>query len=275
MKKTCVIGWPISHSRSPIIHNYWIANYGLHACYSKEAVETAQLLSFLRNLGNNSFSGCNVTLPHKETAFRLVDETDALANRLGAVNTIYLKDKTLVGTNTDGEGFLGSLKSAYPDFMLSGTTVVVSGAGGSARAVIGALLDADVAQIAVMNRTESRVDELSAIFGERVRLSRLEDMKLCDMLIHATSQGMEGQPPLSIDLSPLKESCVVADLIYTPLKTQLLTAAEARGHRILPGLGMLLHQAVRGFELWHGIKPEVTQELFDLVSADIAKTPSA
>jgi shikimate dehydrogenase len=274
VKKTCVIGWPIAHSRSPIIHGYWIQKHGLDATYVKKAIEPEHLAAFLLTLDSDGFVGCNVTLPYKEAAFRLVDETDTLASRLGAVNTIYIKDCRLIGTNTDGEGFLNSLSAAYPKVDLAGLLVVILGAGGSARAVIGALLDAGVREVAVANRSGSRIAELNTLFGSRVRATNSADMENCDLLIHTTPQGMEGQPPFSLDLSQLKASCVVADLIYTPLKTELLAAAEARGHRILPGLGMLLHQAVRGFEIWHGIRPEVTKELHDLVAADIGRVPA-
>jgi shikimate dehydrogenase len=271
MKKTCVIGWPIAHSRSPLIHGYWIRKYGLKASYTKEAIQPERLPAFVRSLQGNGFVGCNVTLPHKEAVYGLVDEADILARRLGAVNTIYVRDGLLMGTNTDGEGFLSSLTSSYPDFDLSGKTAVIIGAGGSARAVIGALLDAGVSRAAIINRTASRVTELLELFGSRVFVAGPERMSSCDLLIHATSQGMEGQASLSFDLTLLKPTCIVADLIYTPLKTELLAAAESRGLAILPGLGMLLHQAVRGFELWHGIRPEVTQDLYDLVAADVAK----
>jgi shikimate dehydrogenase len=191
------------------------------------------------------------------------------------VNTIYVRDGLLMGTNTDGEGFLSSLTSSYPDFDLSGKTAMIIGAGGSARAVIGALLDAGVSRAAIINRTASRVTELLELFGSRICVAGSESMSGCDLLVHATSQGMEGQASLSFDISLLKPTCIVADLIYTPLKTELLAAAESRGLAILPGLGMLLHQAVRGFELWHGIRPEVTQDLYDVVAADVAKARTA
>lgn len=275
MNKTCVIGWPIAHSRSPLIHGYWIRKYGLKASYTREAIQPERLPAFVRSLQGNGFVGCNVTLPHKEAVYGLVDEADMLARRLGAVNTIYVRDGLLMGTNTDGEGFLSSLTSSYPDFDLSGKTAVIIGAGGSARAVVGALLDAGVSRAAIINRTASRVTELRELFGSRVFVAGPERMSGCDLLIHATSQGMEGQASLSFDLSLLKPTCIVADLIYTPLKTELLAAAESRGLAILPGLGMLLHQAVRGFELWHGIRPEVTQDLYDVVAADVAKARTA
>jgi shikimate dehydrogenase len=267
--KTCVIGWPIAHSRSPLIHGYWIAKYGLDASYTKQAVAPDGLEKFLQDIARNGYAGCNVTLPHKEAACQLVDDMDELARRLGAVNTVSLKNGRLIGTNTDGEGFVSSLRASHPDFILDAKKAVIVGAGGSARAVAGALLDEGFAEIAVANRTASRIVELKAALGPRLCVASHESLAQCDLLVHATSQGMEGQPPLEFDVSVLKASCIVADLIYAPLKTSLVVAAETRGHRVLPGLGMLLHQAVRGFELWHGLTPEVTPELADLVATDI------
>jgi shikimate dehydrogenase len=274
MIKTCVIGWPIAHSRSPLIHGYWIRRYSLNATYTRQAVAPPDLASFFAGMAERGLAGCNVTIPHKEAAFALIPETDALARRLHAVNTIFIRDGRLHATNTDGEGFIGSLRSAYPDFPLAGRTAVILGAGGSAKAVIGALLDQNLGSVRVINRTASRIMELNSMFDERVHVAD-SDRALgeCDLLINATSQGMEGQAQLSLNLSGLKRSALVADLVYTPLKTKLLEEAEAAGHPILPGLGMLLHQAVHGFELWHGIRPEVTQELHDLVAADVRGVP--
>jgi shikimate dehydrogenase len=271
MKKTCVIGWPIAHSRSPLIHNYWMKRYGIDSRYEKVAIEPDRLQAFFEGFPASPFKGCNVTVPHKESAFRLVEHVDDHAKRLRAVNTIYLRGERLFGTNTDGEGFLASLKHDFPAFALDGLSVVVLGAGGSAKAVIGALLDVGAADIAVINRTAARIDELAGLFGSKVRAAQSDSLPGCGLLIQATSVGMESQSAQVFDFSLLNPSALVADLVYTPLKTQFLVAAEMGGHRILPGLGMLLHQAVRGFELWHGVTPEVTGELYDLVAADVAK----
>jgi shikimate dehydrogenase len=271
VKKTCVIGWPIAHSRSPLIHGYWIKQLGLDADYRKVPIKPENLPAFFREFTENGFAGCNVTIPHKEAAFQLVSECDAVAGRLGAVNTVYVRGGRLHGSNTDGEGFLNSLKAAHPDSLFASVNAVIIGAGGSARAVIGALLDEGVPCVGVINRTSSRIDELIQLFGPRVSNADDALVSSCGLIVNATSQGMEGQPSLNFDITRLKPDCMVADLVYTPLKTDFLLRAEARGHRILPGLGMLLHQAVRGFELWHGVRPEVTQELYELVTADVMR----
>jgi shikimate dehydrogenase len=275
MKKTCVIGWPIAHSRSPLIHDYWMKRHGIHSAYEKVAVKPVELQAFFTGFLASPFKGCNVTIPHKEAAFHLIKDVDERASRLRAVNTICVRDGRLHGTNTDGEGFLGSLKQSFPDIVLTGSSAVILGAGGSAKAVIGALLDAGVAEITVINRTAARIDELISMFGPKIGAAGADGVGTCDLLIQATPMGMEGQLANAFDFSRLNPSALVADLVYTPLKTQFLAAAEARGHRILPGLGMLLHQAVRGFELWHGVRPDVTQELYELVAADVAKAQPA
>jgi shikimate dehydrogenase len=274
MKKTCVIGWPIKHSRSPLIHNYWIKAYGIDANYEKVAVAPEMLPDFIRDLPHSGYVGCNVTIPHKERVFELVDETDMLAKRLGAVNTVYFRKGQTLGTNTDGEGFLSSLKAAYPDLELQGRSAVVIGAGGAAKAVIGALLDQGMERIGIINRTALRADQLTQLFSGRVYAVSEHDrdkaLAACSLLVQTTSMGMEGQPALDFDFARLPTDALVADLVYTPMKTDFLKSAEKRGNRILPGLGMLLHQAVRGFQLWHGVMPEVTDELYDLVARDIS-----
>lgn len=275
MKKACVIGWPITHSRSPLIHNYWLKKYGIDAIYEKKAVEPKNVAYFIANLAASEFAGCNVTIPHKETAFKAVARADEIANRLGAVNTVYLKDDVVCGTNTDGEGFIASLRHSHLAFSLRNKAVIIIGAGGAAKAIIGALLDEGVAKIGIINRTRERILDLQGQFGSAIyeindTISN-DALERCGLLVNTTSQGMEGHPSLELEIQSLNPEALVADIVYTPLETAFLAKAKQRGNPVLGGLGMLLHQAVRGFELWFGVKPEVTTELYELVSADVQK----
>ncbi len=275
MKKVCVIGWPIRHSRSPLIHNYWIQKYGLNSVYEKLAVEPEKAAAFISSIPHSDYIGCNVTIPHKELAFKSVKSLDSNAKRLGAVNTVYISNGVLSGTNTDGEGFLTNLKTQYPDFVVANSKVLIIGAGGAAKAIIGALCDGGAAKIGIRNRTIGKTRDLMMQFG--AALYPVENGYLgasladCDLLINTTSLGMENQPALELDMSRLNLRAIVADIVYTPMMTPLLEQAQARGNPTLGGLGMLLHQAVRGFELWFGVRPEVTRELHDLVAADVMK----
>jgi shikimate dehydrogenase len=273
MKKTCVIGWPIGHSRSPLIHNYWLKLHGIPGHYDRVPVEPKDLSPFFANFLANGYCGCNVTIPHKEPVFGLVEIADAATQRLGAVNTVFERNGKLLGTNTDGEGFLANLKANCPSLDFCGKRVVLLGAGGAAMAIIGALLEEGAAEIVMANRTRERGKELENRFGNKIRTvdwnARSQALQGSVLLVNTTALGMTGHPPLEIDLSLLPEGAVVADIVYSPLKTQLLHDARARGHRVVGGLGMLLHQAVRGFELWFGTRPEVTEELYDLVARDI------
>ena len=272
-RKACVIGWPISHSRSPLIHSYWLKRYGIDGAYERRAVPPDGLSNFLNTLTAQGYAGCNVTLPHKEGAFRSVRIADQATSRLGVVNTVFLRDGETWGTSTDGEGFLANLASHIPDWRPKGCTTIVLGAGGAARAIVGALLDAGSGRLVVANRTLARADELRRDFGPSVEPRDWSDLgnlvEAADLLVNTTSLGMAGQPSLTIDLSRLPKAAIVADIVYTPMETDLLTRARSRGNRVVPGLGMLLHQAVRGFELWFGRRPEVTTELHDLVAHDI------
>lgn len=272
-RKACVIGWPISHSRSPIIHGYWLERYGIDGSYERIAVPPDELPEFLGRLGEKGFAGCNVTLPHKEATFRAVRSADEATTRLGVVNTVFQRDGELWGTSTDGEGFLANLKAHSPGWQAENRTSVILGAGGASRAIVGALLDAGSRRLIVVNRTRARAEELRRDFGARIEPCDWEDAEKllteADLLVNTTSLGMTGQPPLGLDLETLPRSALVTDIIYAPLETDLLKRARARGNEVVPGLGMLLHQAVRGFELWFGLRPEVTPELHDLVARDI------
>ncbi|WP_119390531.1 shikimate dehydrogenase [Taklimakanibacter lacteus] len=272
-RKACVIGWPISHSRSPIIHGYWLKRYGIEGSYERLPVKPEDLSGFLARLRGNGFVGCNVTLPHKEAAFRVVRTADAATKKLGVVNTVFERDGELWGTSTDGEGFIASLRNDLPDWQVKGRTVVILGAGGATRAIVGALVDEGAERILIANRTHARAEELQRDFGPRIEPRDWTEaprlLGAADLLVNTTSLGMTAQPPLDIDLAHLPASAVVTDIVYTPLETDLLKRAKARGNPTVPGLGMLLHQAVRGFELWFGTRPQVTPELYDLVAADI------
>ena len=275
MKKACVIGWPVEHSRSPLIHNYWLKKYGINAVYEKIPVEPKDVLNFIANLATSEFIGCNVTIPHKETVFEAIGEADKIAGRLGAVNTVYLKNGMVHGTNTDGEGFIASLRHSYPAFSLRGKTAIIIGAGGAAKAIIGALLDEGVGKIGIINRTRERILGLQGQFGSYVfeinGTAANDELPNCELLVNTTSQGMHGEPSLNLEIQGLNRGALVADIIYTPLETTLLVKARKQGNPVLGGLGMLLHQAIRGFDLWFGVKPEVTKELYELIAADVRK----
>jgi shikimate dehydrogenase len=275
MKKACVIGWPIAHSRSPLIHNFWLAKYGLEGLYERRAVSPQELPEFLQNLGRHGYVGCNVTIPHKEAALQHIHHIDDIVRRTGSLNTVYLVGSQTHATSTDGEGFYQNLIATVPGLSLRGKRAILLGAGGSAKAIIERLLRAGIAEIAIINRTPERIQELKANFGSAVTNLQpdhfVTESKSVALLVNATSQGMTGQPRLDVDLSALPSDAIVADLVYVPLETDLLKAAKARGLRTVGGLGMLLHQAVNGFEKWFGVRPEVTPELYNLVAADIEK----
>jgi shikimate dehydrogenase len=271
MKKICVIGWPIAHSRSPLIHNYWLRMYGIDAIYERQAVQPDQLEKFLADLPTSEFIGCNVTIPHKEAAFRLITQLDEAALRSGAVNTLYQRERKIFGTNTDGQGFLENLKKSYPSFITANSKVCIIGAGGSAKAIIAALLEENAQSITIVNRTPERIAILQKQFGTRIHSAGKLDLGDLDLLVNTTSMGMEGQPRLELDISGLNPKAIVADIVYSPLETEFLQRAKIQGNPTLQGLGMLLHQAVKGFELWFGIRPEVTMELHDLIAADVIR----
>jgi shikimate dehydrogenase len=271
-KAACVIAWPAGHSRSPLIHNYWIKQHKLDAEYRREAVPPEDFADFVKTLRARGYVGANVTVPHKEAALALSSPDDR-ARAVGAANTLWCDDGALRSTNTDVEGFLANLDAATAGWDRGLESAVVLGAGGAARAVVYALLAREVGRICVINRTPERAKALERQFGSRVKAAGWNEttglLGGAGLLVNTTTLGMTGQPPLEINLrSP--DSLVVADLVYAPLVTPLLAAAKARGLRTADGLGMLLHQAVRGFQLWFGVRPEVTPELRALVEADLA-----
>jgi shikimate dehydrogenase len=272
--KACVIGWPVAHSRSPLIHRFWLDRLEIEGSYELAAVAPADFPAFVRDLARQGFAGANVTLPHKQTAFELCDIRTETAACLKVVNTLWIEAGKLCGDNTDGAGFAGALDREAPGWDMNSGKAVVIGAGGAARAIVHALILRGMKRILLINRTKERAAELASDFGESIEVVDFADLSGvlagANLLVNTTSLGMRGQPPLGIDLAPLPLGAVVSDIIYVPLETELIRAANALGLRAVPGIGMLLHQAVPGFERWFGVKPCVTPELRGVVEADIA-----
>ncbi|MGX8011093.1 shikimate dehydrogenase [Mesorhizobium sp. ORM8.1] len=270
--KAFVTGHPIAHSRSPKIHGHWLAKYGIDGSYQAIDVRPQDFASFLKSLGANGYRGGNVTIPHKEAAFALVERRDEAAEAIGAVNTLWFEDGVLWGGNSDGLGFAGNLDDYAPGWADNGAAVVL-GAGGASRAVIHALKQRGIRDIRIVNRTLARAQELAERFGAGVSAHGAEALSalLADagLLINTTALGMHGNEGLAADPAGLPGHAIVTDIVYVPLETPLLAAAKARGLKTVDGLGMLLHQAVPGFERWFGRKPEVSADLRRMIIADI------
>jgi shikimate dehydrogenase len=270
----CLIGWPAAHSRSPLIHHYWLRTLGIAGGYVIEAVPPEDLRDFVLRLTLRGFVGANVTIPHKEAVLAL-SKPDDRARAVGAANTLWFADGELRSTNTDVEGFINNLDASAPGWDGAAEALVL-GAGGSSRAVVFGMLERGVGRVHLANRTIARAEALAKQFGPRVHPMAWDGigavLPQAGLLVNTTSLGMHGQGPLELDLTHLPQEAVVADLVYVPLITPLLAAAQARGLKTADGLGMLLHQAVRGFELWFGQRPQVTDELRALVEADLTKT---
>ncbi len=275
-KKAFVTGFPIKHSRSPLIHNFWIRQFHIDGLY--EAVEQSpqNLPSFLESLkrSDRAYVGGNVTIPHKESAYRLADRPDELADELGAANTIWVEDGLIHATNTDGFGFVSNLDDRHGGWDNTGKAVVF-GAGGASRAVIQALRNRGIAEIHVVNRTIERAQELADRFGRTVHAHAMDALfevsNGCGLFVNTTSLGMDGTEAPFIDFSPLNANAVVTDIVYVPLKTPILKMAEQQGFATVDGLGMLLHQARPGFETWFCRQPEVTEDLRSLIIADMER----
>jgi len=263
--RACVIGSPVGHSRSPAIHGYWLNQLGLPGRYDSCEVSGDGLRDFVASIGQNGLRGCNVTVPHKIAVLDLVDHVTAVAREIGAANTLWIEDDGVHATNTDVTGFMTHLAASAPDWNAGSGPAVVIGAGGAARAIVYGLREAGVPEIRVVNRTVEKAAALLSDFGSAVTPIPFGELDLAArdarLLVNTSSLGMTGQPPLNIGLSPLSAGCVVADIVYAPLETELLRAARGRGLTAVDGLGMLLHQAVPGFELWFGKRPVVTAEL--------------
>lgn len=271
----CIIGHPIAHSRSPLIHKYWLGAHGIRGDYVREDVMPGDIEAFLDSLAESRYIGGNVTIPYKEIAFRKVAKTDAVAKALRAVNTLWIEDKKLCGVNTDVYGFLTHLDHSQPNWSTGTDTAVIIGAGGVARAAVYGLIERNIQNIVIVNRTLARAEHLAADFQQRATPDVLSDLPTllgnADLVVNTTSLGMKGEPPLQIDLTNLKRGAIVYDLVYVPLETRLLQAARAAGFAAVDGLGMLLHQAVPAFERWFGIRPHVTSELRKLITEDLQK----
>jgi shikimate dehydrogenase len=273
IKRACVVGWPVAHSRSPLIHGYWLERYGIAGSYTRAPVQAEDAAGFLRDLAGQGYVGCNVTIPYKETAFKVADQRLPAAQAAGAANTLWYEAGRLMADNTDGGGFVRNVRSAVPGFVLEGAVVSMLGAGGAARGIAYALLEAGVAEVRVFNRTRARAEALAKAFGPRIGAfdwsARNAGSRSAALLINTTPLGMDRGDALDVDVDALGADCVVADIVYVPLETPLLAAARRRGLRAVDGLGMLLHQAVPGFERWFGVRPEVTDELRALIVRDI------
>jgi shikimate dehydrogenase len=278
MTKAFIVGHPVKHSRSPLIHGHWLKRYGLDGSYERIDVAPVNFADFLRSFERDGFAGGNVTIPHKEAAFAGASRRTLRAKRLKAVNTLWYEDGVLWGDNTDVIGFMAHLdRSLGTGWERDVDTALIIGAGGAARAVVAGLQDRPLKRIMVANRTGPKAGELvhdlkgsGPAALEAVAWEELGPaLARSGLIVNTTSLGMVGQPPLLLDLDGAPADAVVADIVYVPLKTPLLAAAEARGMRIVDGLGMLLHQAAPGFERWFGVAPEVTPELRALIVADI------
>ncbi len=267
-----VTGWPVAHTRSPAIHNHWIAKYGLKGAYVQLPVQPERLEAAIRGLAALGFAGCNVTVPHKESAMRFMDELHPAARRVAAINTIVVQpDGRLLGMNNDGAGYIQSLRDADATWRGDAGPALVLGAGGAARAIVVALLDEGAPELHITNRTLERAQALADDFGDRVKVvpwaERNEAMAGVSLLVNTTSLGMHGQAPLDVALDALPLEAMVSDAVYIPLETPLLAQARMRGHRTVNGLGMLLNQARPAFQSWFGVLPDVTPELRAAVQA--------
>lgn len=274
MKRACVIGWPIEHSRSPAIHGYWLDRYKIDGSYTKRAVPPEEIETFLGALAAEGLAGCNVTIPHKEAAFRKADEREASAVAVGAANTLWLDDAgRLCAANTDTYGYMTYLADQAEDWSRRDAPVSILGAGGAARAIVYGFLEAGVGEVRVFNRSLARAEALAKDFGLRVKVlpwdQRSRASTEAAVFVNTTSVGLKGAGTLDIDFTDFHPDCIVSDIVYVPLETALIREARRHGLRTVDGLGMLLHQAVPGFEKWFGVRPEVTDELYDRIAADI------
>lgn len=273
MKRACVIGWPVEHSRSPLLHGYWLQKYDIDGAYTKQAVAPADLAEFLTSLDANGYVGCNVTLPHKAAAFAVADEKEDSAKAVSAANTLWLHGGKLVAANTDTYGYMTNLSLQAPNWDQRDAPVSILGAGGAARAIVFGFLEAGVSEIRVFNRTRAHAETLVQQFGPRVKVYDWREREVGSrnsaVLVNTTTIGMNDSGALDIDFGAFHPECVVSDIVYVPLETELLRKAKSHGLRTVDGLGMLLHQGVPGFNNWFGVRPDVTDELRHLIVADI------
>lgn len=272
-----VTGFPVKHSRSPLIHGHWLKSFGIDGTYQALEVAPDDFSTFIASLkdGSAGYAGGNVTIPHKEQAFALADRPDELASELGAANTLYVRDGLLHATNTDGYGFLNNLDDRAPGWTDRKDRAVILGAGGASRAIIQALRDRGFGEVHVLNRTVERAKELADRFGPRIHAAPIgalaERLAGADLFVNTTSLGMDDSDAIAVDFTAMRSGALVTDIVYVPLVTPILAQAKEQGMRIADGLGMLLHQAVPGFEKWFGKRPTVTSELRALIIADMEK----
>lgn len=276
MTRRCfIIGHPVAHSRSPMIHGHWLAEHRLAGSYERVDVAPAEAAAFIARLRAGEFAGGNVTVPNKEVVLPLLDEVSETARAMGAANTLWMEGDRLHGDNTDAYGFLAHLDACVPGWAGRTGTALILGAGGAARAVIHGLVERGLSRILLVNRSPDRALELAASFPRTVEARPWQDVVRLvaesDLIVNTTSLGMHGQPPLEIDLSELRPGTIVDDIVYVPLETPLLAEAKLRGGILVDGLGMLLHQAVPGFERWFGVRPQVTAALRARLEIDIPR----
>jgi len=269
MTKAAVIGYPISHSKSPLIHNYWIKRCGLKGSYEALEIEPEDLERSIHDMISEGYNGFNVTVPHKKNVMTFCDEIEEIALNVGAVNTVKVQDGKLIGTNTDVYGFIQNLKAEYPDFSLAGKKAFIIGAGGAARAALYGFLQEDIGHIYISNRTKEKAEELQEISPDKITVINWDEkenyLSGIDLLVNTTSLGMKGKQELVINLSTLNKKTIVYDIVYNPLITDLLQKAQDNGNPVLTGIGMLLYQAQPAFQTWFGLKPDITEELKELV----------
>lgn len=277
MRKACVIGWPIAHSRSPLIHGYWLSEHGIDGAYTREPVRPEDLAAFLRDLEPRGFAGCNVTVPHKEAALALASDVDEPARAIGAANTLWIDGGRLCASNTDAYGFMTYLDAKAPVWRAQDRPVAILGAGGAARAIIYGFLQAGVSEVRLYNRSTSRAEDLAQHFGPRVKAlewaRRSDSARDASVIVNTTTLGMKGEGDPDVDFAACEPATVVSEIVYVPLETPFLKRARAAGLTTVDGLGMLLHQAVPGFEKWFGVRPQVTDALYARVRADIEGAP--
>ena len=268
-----VVGHPVKHSRSPIIHGYWLEQFGINGRYDRYDVKPEDFSHFVKTLSEQGLQGVNVTIPHKEAAFLALDEATERARRLKAANTLWFENGKLWGDNTDSIGFLANLDQGHPGWDINAKSALILGAGGAARAIIAGLQERNIEKITIVNRTRERAEKLALISGGQVAVAEWSKLSFqlesADLVVNTTSLGMSGQPDLDLSLDPLGKNALVTDIVYVPLETNLLKQARLRGNPVVDGLGMLLHQAVPGFEHWFGKRPVVTDALRHLVEDHI------
>lgn len=269
-----VMGWPVMHSRSPLMHNYWMEQQGLAGTYVFLEIKPGELGPALKALHPLGFSGCNLTIPHKLDAMTIVDEVDDVAKKIGAISCVVVReDGSLFGTNNDWLGFLGNLKQSQPNWRADAGPIAVIGAGGGGRAVCYALLQEGVKELRLVNRTRAKAEAIAEEFGGPITVlpweERHDALDGVATAVNVTSQGMVGEAALDIRLDKLAKSALAADIIYTPLETPFLAAARERGNRTVNGLGMLLHQGPPAWKLWFGVEPTVTAELREKMERSI------